>query len=122
VLAALALSLSACGGGEYAGLSREEAGQRAGDALRAAQSDGTTTRELGQAIQETPTGAMGRAGSARLGNTPRLTGERELSEGTGPDGHDAWIASYPITGLGSAVSVCVYVWDSGSDVDIRERC
>jgi hypothetical protein len=121
LLVALALAVSACGG-PYAGLSREQADKRASTALRSAESDGTLQRELGQAIQETPTGAMGRAGAARLGAPPRLTGEKKLSEGSAPDGYDAWVGSYAIAGVGSALSVCVYVWDGGSAVDVRGRC
>jgi hypothetical protein len=121
VLVTLALTVSACGG-PYAGLSREQADDRSSAALRSAQSDGTLTRELGQAIQSTPTAAMGRAGAATLGSTPRLTGDRKLSEGTAPDGNDAWVASYAIRGLGSALAVCVYVWNDGAAVDVRERC
>ena len=120
LLAALALVSSGCGG-PYAGLSREQADERATAALRSAQSDGTLVRELGQAIQQTPTGAMGRAGGATLGTVPPVTGKK-LSEGTAPDGYEAWVASYALAGLGSALSVCVYVWDDGSAVDVRERC
>ena len=121
LLAALALTVSACGG-PYAGLTREQADKRASEALTSAQSDGTLRRELGQAIQETPTGAMGRAGAATLGTSPRLTGDNTLSEGAAPDGYDAWVGSYAIAGVGSALSACVYVWDGGSAVDVRERC
>jgi hypothetical protein len=120
LLAALALVSSGCGG-PYAGLTREQADERAVAALRSAQSDGTLVRELGQAIEQTPTGAMGRAGGATLGKVPPVTGKK-LSEGTSPDGYDAWVASYALAGLGSALSVCVYVWDGGSAVDVRERC
>ena len=120
-LVGLALVVSGCGG-TYAGLSKDEASERAGQALRIAQADGTITRRLGRAIEQTPTGAMGRAGSATLGSRPRITGERELAKGATPAGDDAWIASYATAGLGSAMSICVYVWDGGSDVDVRERC
>ena len=121
LLAALALVASGCGG-TYAGLSKDQASDRAAQALRTAQADGTITRRLGRAIEQTPTGAMGRAGSATLGSKPRITGVRELTQGATSAGDDAWIASYATAGLGSAMSICVYVWDGGSDVDVRERC
>ena len=121
LLAALALVVSGCGG-TYAGVSKNEASERAARALQVAQADGTLTRRLGRAIEQTPTGAMGRAGSATLGSRPRITGERELAKGATPAGDDAWVVSYATAGLGSAMSICVYVWDRGSDVDVRERC
>jgi predicted small secreted protein len=120
-LVALALVVSGCGG-TYAGLSKDEASERAARALQVAQADGTLTRQLGRAIEQTATGAMGRAGSATLGSKPRVTGERALARGATPAGDDAWVAAYGTAGLGSAIRICVYVWDGGSDVDVGERC
>ena len=120
-LVALAFVVSGCGG-TYAGLSKDEASERAARALQVAQADGTLTRRLGRAIEQTATGAMGRAGSATFGSKPRITGQREIAQGATAAGHDVWIVSYGTAGLGAAMNICVYVWDDKSAVDVRERC
>lgn len=125
LVAAAALLLAACGGAEsYAGLTRDEADERISAALARAKVDGTIQREVGRALAGTSGEAMGRAGGRPLGSigpTAARDGGR-LAKRTAPGGAHAWVRSYALAGLGSAVSLCVYAWDGGDDVRVRSAC
>jgi hypothetical protein len=127
VAAAGVLAAAACGGGSdrYAGLSRGEADGRVTAAARDAESDGALARQLTEALSDSPQAAMGRAGGVALGGGgPKLTGgATSLKEGETPStGEPAWVGSFALAGIGSALTACVYVWDGGSAVDVRPSC
>jgi hypothetical protein len=127
LVAAAALVVAACGGGDegHAGLSREEADERISEALANAERDGAVARALTEAIAGTPQEAMGRAGGSDLrGSGPKvLRDERSVSEAAVPgSGKEAWVGSFALAGVGSALTLCVYVWDGGSAVEARSRC
>jgi hypothetical protein len=126
-LAAVVLVAAACGAGEegHAGLTRAEADERILAALDDAQSEGAVARELTEAIAGTPQEAMGRAGGSGLGGAgPRVDrAGRTVAEAAVPgSGEEAWVGSFALAGVGSALSLCVYVWDGGSAVEARTRC
>ena len=126
VAAAAAVALSACGGADrHAGLTREEADERVTAALRAAQSHGEVAQQLQEAIGGLHEEAMARAGGAEGGSAgPRvLQRGATMEQGTIPgSGRPAWVASRGLAGLGSALALCLYVWDGGSSIDVRGRC
>ena len=114
-----------CGGSdEYAGLTRDEADTRIAEAARGAQADGILARRLSAAMAGSPQEAMGRAGGVSLGAGPRLAGDASsVVEGEAPgSGEPAWVGSFGLAGIGSALAACVYVWDGGSAVDVRASC
>jgi hypothetical protein len=124
--AAALLAAVACGGSErYAGLTREEADARLASLLQRAESTGTVAEQVGEAMAGSPEEAMGRAGASTLGSRgPKVVREgATIRKGAAPEsGEAAWVGSYDLTGLGSALSLCVYVWDAGSRLDVRARC
>jgi hypothetical protein len=127
VAAAGVLAAASCGGGSdgYAGLSRAQANDRVAALARDAQADGTLARQLNEALAGSPQEAMGRAGGVSLGaGGPKLEGgAASLDEGKAPStGEAAWVASFALAGIGSALTACVYVWDAGSAVDVRPSC
>ena len=127
ILAAVSLALAAggCGGSdEHAGLTRDEADARIADAAKEAEHSGLLAERLNAALAGSPQEAMGRAGGISLGGGPKLAGEpTRVAEGEAPStGEPAWVGSYALSGIGSALSACVYVWDEGSSVDVRADC
>jgi hypothetical protein len=124
--AAVVLALAGCGGGseDYAGLTRDEADGRVAEVAHQAEADGVLARRLSAAMAGSPQEAMGRAGGVALGAGPELSGEAaSVVEGKAPQtGDAAWVGSYALAGIGSALSACVYVWDGGSAVDVRPSC
>ena len=123
---ALLVVSGACGGSErYAGLTGDEAGDRVAAAVAEAQGAGVVAKEVGEAMAGSPEEAMGRAGNSDLrGAGPKVGPEREaVAHGAEPaSGREAWVGAYGIVGVGSALTLCVYVWDGGSSVDVRPRC
>ena len=125
-VAVAVLALSACGGADrHAGLTREEADDRVSAALRAAQASGAIAQQLQEAIGGLHEEAMARAGGAERGSAgPRvLQRGATMQKGAIPGrGRPAWVASRGLAGLGTALVLCLYVWDGGSSIDVRGRC
>jgi hypothetical protein len=127
-VAAAVLALAACGGGgddDHAGLTRAQADERIAAALAEAENEGAVERALQEAIAGTPQEAMGRAGGSGLGGAgPKvLRAGRSVARAAAPgSGEEAWVGSYAVAGIGSALTLCVYVWDGGSAVEARTRC
>ena len=126
-LAAAVLAVAACGGGDddHGGLTQAQADERILAALERAESEGAVERELAEAIARTPQEAMGRAGGSWLrGVGPKVVrdGRNVLRAAVPGSGEEAWVGSFALAGIGSALSLCVYVWDGGSAVEARTRC
>lgn len=127
VAAAVAIVVAGgCGGATtYAGLTRDEAEARVDATLGTAEADGTVARELAEELAGTPQEAMGRIGPA---GDPATSGPRPirdgatLREGAAPSGDPAWVGAYGLEGMGETLTLCLYVWDGGSTVDVRTSC
>ena len=118
--AAALLALAAGCGGEdrYAGLTEEQAGERTVAAVEAAQENGTMP--AGIAAPPTTEEAMGRPGGNALGTeSPSSAPAGRAARGAAPSGEPAWVTALAGPGL---LTLCVYVWDGGSELAARDRC
>jgi hypothetical protein len=129
IVAAVAVATavaSGCGGAStYAGLTRDEAETRVETTLRAAEDEGRVARELAEELAGTPQEAMGSIGGADGLETAGARATRAgatLVKGAAPSNEAAWVGAYGLEGVGATLTLCVYVWDSGSAVDVRASC
>jgi hypothetical protein len=120
----VAVAVTGCGGSStYAGLSRDEASQRAQDAFAVAMAGTALRSKIDALVEDDADGSMGRAG----GSTPGITRLDVKSLDTAVErdsvsGRDAWLARFEIRANNNHLEVCAYVWDDGSFVTAKREC